>query len=156
MSYNEGGCETTTLDLFAYTWDTPENSVMTKILTQIAKMLHCLLTTDQKENQFFLSEFNDTGKGMNIKLKVLTGSHELCGKPERLYMTDFESLFVNYKGYFVMPGGEIRTKEYSSNVYQFSIDNTSQVSYTSLSFSEVNGKWVGAQPWRSVGADEND
>ena len=55
-----------------------------------------------------------------------------------------------------MPGGELRTKEYSSNAYQFSIDNTSQVSYTSLSFSEVNGKWVGAQPWRSVGADEID
>ena len=47
-------------------------------------------------------------------------------------------------------------KEYSSNAYQFSIDNTSQVSYTSSSFSEVNGKWVGAQPWRSVGADEID
>ena len=55
-----------------------------------------------------------------------------------------------------MPGGELRTKDYSSNAYQFSIDNTSQVSYTSLSFSEVNGKWVGAQPWRSVGADEID
>ena len=53
-----------------------------------------------------------------------------------------------------MPGGELRTKEYPSNAYQFPIDNTSQVSYTSLSFREVNGKWVGAQPWRSVGAAE--
>ena len=53
-----------------------------------------------------------------------------------------------------MPAGELRTKEYSSNAYQFSIDNTSQVSYTSLSFSEVNGKRVCAQPWRTVGADE--
>ena len=26
----EGGCKTTTLDSFAYTWDTPENCVMTK------------------------------------------------------------------------------------------------------------------------------
>ena len=104
MSYDDGGCETTTLDLFAYTWDTKENSVMTKILTQNAKMLHCLLTTDQKENQFFLSEFNDTGKGMNIKRKVFPGSYELFGKPERLNLTDFECLFVNYQGYFVMPG----------------------------------------------------
>ena len=55
-----------------------------------------------------------------------------------------------------MPGGELRTKEYSSNAYQFSIDNTSQVSYTSSSFSEVNGKWVGAKPWRSISADETD
>ena len=67
----EGGCETTTLDSVAYTWDTPENCVMTKILTQDAKMLHYPLTTDQKESQFlFLSEFSDIGKGMNIKLKI--------------------------------------------------------------------------------------
>ena len=33
----EGGCETTTRDSFAYTWDTPENCVMTKIRTQDAK-----------------------------------------------------------------------------------------------------------------------
>ena len=153
----EGGCETTTLDSFAYTCDTPEKCVMTKILTQDVKLLNYLLTTDQKENQFFfLSEFNDTGKGMNIKLKVFPERYELCGKPERLYKTIFESLFVNYQGSFAMPGGELRTKEYSSNAYQFSIDSTSQVSYTSLSFSEVNGKWVGAQPWFTVGADEID
>ena len=153
----EGGCETTTLDSFAYTWDTPENCVMTKILTQDAKMLHYPLTTDQKENQFFfLSEFNDTWKGMTIKQKVFPESYELCGKPERLYRTKFESLFVKYQGGFAMPGGELRNRENSSNAYQFSIDNTSQVSYTSLSFSEVNGKRVGAQPWRSVGADEID
>ena len=49
----EGVCETTTLDSFAYTWDTPKNCVMTKILTQDARMLHYPLTTDQKESQFF-------------------------------------------------------------------------------------------------------
>ena len=66
---------------------------MTKILTQDAKMLHYPSTTDRKENQFFfLSEFNDTGKGMNIKLKVFPESYELCKKPEGLYKTNFESL----------------------------------------------------------------
>ena len=131
----EGGCETTTLHSFAYTWNTPENYALTKIL-QDAKMLHYLLTSDQKENQFFfLSEVNDTGKGMKIKLKVFHENYELCGKPERLYKTNFESLFVNYQGGFAMPVGGLRTEEYSSNAYQFSIDNTSQASYTSLSFS---------------------
>ena len=44
---------------------------MTKSFTQDTEMLPYPLTTDQKENQFFLlSENNDTGKGMNIKLKV--------------------------------------------------------------------------------------
>ena len=153
----EGGCEITTLDAIAYTWDTPENCVMSKFLTQDAKVLHYPLTTDQKENQFlFLSEFNKTAKGMNVKLNVFPESYELCGKPERLYKVNFESLFVNYEGGLAMPSGELRTKEYSSNAYQFSIDRTSQVSYTSLSFSEVNGNRVGAQPWRSVGVDESD
>ena len=83
---------------------------------------------------------------MNIKHQVFPESYELCGKTERLCKTNFKSLFVNYQGGFAMPGGELQTKEYSSNAYQFSIDNTSQVPYTSLSFSEVNDKWVGAQP----------
>ena len=113
------------------------------------------LTTDPKENQFvFPCELNETGKGKNIKLKVVSESYELCGKPERLYKTNFDSLFVIYQGGFAMPGGELRTKEHSSNAYQFSIDKTSQVSYASSQFSELNGKWAGAQPWSSVGADE--
>ena len=91
-------------------------------------MLLYHLTTDQEENQFFsLSEFNDTEKKMNIKLEVFRESYELCGKPERLYKTIFESLFVIYQGGFAMPGGELRTREYSSNACQFSIDHTGQV-----------------------------
>ena len=93
---------------------------------------------------------------MNINLKVFSESYELCRKPEKLYKIDFESLFVNYRGGFTRLGGKIRTKEHSSNAYQFWIDNASQVSYTSLSFSKLNGKWVGAQPWHFVGSDEID
>ena len=47
----------------------PENCVMTIILTQDAKMLRNPLTTEQKENRFFLLEFNDTGEGMNLNFK---------------------------------------------------------------------------------------
>ena len=84
--------------------------MMTEILTQDAELLHYPLTTDQKEHQFFfLSEFKDTGKGMNIKLKVFTESYELCGKPERLYKTNFDSRFVKNHGGSAMPGGELRT-----------------------------------------------
>ena len=89
-----GGCETPTLGSYAYTWDTSENCVLTKLLTQDARMLHYLLTTDRRENQFLLlSDFNDnndTGKGMNTKLKKFHESDELCGKPERLCKKHFE------------------------------------------------------------------
>ena len=48
---------------------------------------------DEKEIQFFLlGEFNDTGKGMNKKIKVFPERYELCGKPERLHKTIFECL----------------------------------------------------------------
>ena len=55
-----------------------------------------------------------------------------------------------------MPGGALRTTENAFNAYQFSIDNSSQVSYSSLSFSKSNGQWIGAQPWHTVGTDEID
>ena len=93
---------------------------------------------------------------MNLKIKVFPESYELCGKPERLFKTNFVSLFVTYQGGFAMPGEELRTKEHAFNAYQFSIDNSSQVSYSSLSFSKSNGQWIGAQPWHTVGADEID
>ena len=65
----EGGCETTNLDSLAYAWDTLKSFAMTEILTKDAKTWDYLLTTGQKENQFFfLSEVNDTAKGKNIKL----------------------------------------------------------------------------------------
>ena len=152
----EGCYETTTLGSFAYTWDTAKNCAMTKILTEDAKMLHYTLTTDQNETQFyFLSEFNDSGEGINIKLKIFPESNQLCGKPERLYKTNTESLFVNYQGDFAMPGGErwrTTNKEYSSTVCQFLINNTRQVFYTSLNFSELNGKWVGAHKFGVLSA----
>ena len=81
----ESGCEATTVDSVAYTYDTPENCAMKKILTHDAKILHYPLTTNQKENHFlFPLEFNDTGKGMNMKLKVFIENYDLCGKPEIL------------------------------------------------------------------------
>ena len=121
-----GGCETTTLDPFAYTSDTPGNFVMTKILTQEAKLHKYSLSTDRNENKFFfISEYNGTSKGMNLKIKVFPESYELSGKPERLFRTNFESLFVTYQGGFAMHGGELRTKEeHLFNAYQFPIDNS--------------------------------
>ena len=130
---------------------------MTKILALGAKKLHYPLTMNRKENlNFFLIEFIEAGKGMNIKCKVFPENNELCGKPERLCRRNFESLFLKYQGGIAMPCGEIRRKEFLSNAYQFSIDNSSQALYTSLGFCESNRKWVGAQHWPSVSEEEMD
>ena len=77
-------------------------------------------------------------------------------KTWKIVLKKFESLFVKYQGKFAKPVGEVRTKQYSYNTNQFSIEYTSQNSYTYLTFSEVNSKWVGIQRWRFVGADEID
>ena len=78
-------------------------------------MLHYPLTTEQKKSfllsDFIFSEFNDTGKELNIIFEVFPEGYELCGKPERLYKTKFESLVVNYQGGFAISGGELRTKD---------------------------------------------
>ena len=39
-SLMEGGCDTIILDSVAFTWDIPENCVMTKTRTQDTKLLH--------------------------------------------------------------------------------------------------------------------
>ena len=68
----------------------------------------------------------------------------------------FQSLLVTYQGDFAMLGGELRTKEYSSNAYRFWNDNRSQASYTCLIFSSVDCKLDAAKAWRFVSADEVD
>ena len=37
--FKEGGCETTSLDPFAYSWVVPQNCIVTKLFTQNAKMI---------------------------------------------------------------------------------------------------------------------
>ena len=54
----EDGCNTTTINSFAYTWDTPENCVVTKVPKldeKMAKKLPSPLSTDQNENQYFVN-----------------------------------------------------------------------------------------------------
>ena len=58
----EGICAATTPDLFAYTWRTPEKGVMTKVLTEEAKLLMYLSTADQNKKVVLNSEINDTKK----------------------------------------------------------------------------------------------
>ena len=115
------------------------------------------ITADQKENFLFISEFIDTDKNvMILKINVSPESQELCQKLGKLFKKNFEGLFVDYQGSLAIPSGKLRTDAFTFNAYKFSVDNTSQVSYTSLNFGEVIGHWVGAQSRRTLGADEKD
>ena len=59
-------------------------------------MLHYPLSRDQKKTFCLQSEFNEAGKGMNKIPKVFPEGNELCGRPEQLYRTIFDILFLNY------------------------------------------------------------
>ena len=114
---------TTNLDSFAYTWDTPENCVMTKLLTQDAKMLHYPSTTGQKENQFlFPSEFNDSGNGMNIKLEVFQRVLDKCY--DRIPIIFIRSLIfldpINRETFDFAP--EIPCLGHYTNVFQIDLE----------------------------------
>ena len=63
--HKEGGWETTSLDPFAYSWDVPQNCIVTKLFTQNAKMIkftnephppqyYIISTHDMKNDVYFL------------------------------------------------------------------------------------------------------
>ena len=53
----EGGCETTSLDPFAYSWDVPENCIVTKLFTQVAKMIK--FTNEPDAPQYYIISTHD-------------------------------------------------------------------------------------------------
>ena len=139
------GCTITYLEIFAYTWSTRENCVLTNIQTQKAGLLMELLNSDQKGNQFFFSsEFTDSQKnGTNLQIKVFAENREFCRKLEKVYKTKFESISVSYQRNFAIPSGEVKSNALAFNVSKFSVDNTSHKSYTTTVFGKVNGKRAG-------------
>ena len=106
----EGGCKTTMLDSFAYTWDTPEKCVMTKCCTIFWQRIKRKLNSSSSVQSTTLEREWTYTQSFHCKLWAMW-------KTWKLYKRNFESLFVNYGGGFAMLGGELRTKEQSSNAY---------------------------------------
>ena len=46
----EGGCETTSLDPFAYSWDVQQNCIVTKLFTQVAKTIKFTIEPHPPQN----------------------------------------------------------------------------------------------------------
>ena len=53
---------------------------------------------------------------MDIKIRVIDEKEKVCGKPEFIYRTNLDSLYVSYKGGFNMKTG----KPYKKNSTIFS------------------------------------
>ena len=77
----EGGCETTSLDPFAYSWEVPQNCRVTKLFTQVAKMIkftnetdppqyYIISTHDMQNDIYRLQNDLETDHTQDIKLRI--------------------------------------------------------------------------------------
>ena len=126
-------CESTSLDPFAYTWNAPHNCIVKKLFDRKVKMINY----SSKINQYFFISEPDKNDVINI------------------YRTNVESLFIAYENGFDMNTGSCRNRDFSYNVYQFSVDDSKNIEYTSLSCGLLrNGTHVFSTPWKTFGGEQ--
>ena len=122
----EGGCETTSLDTVAYSWDVPQNCIVTKLFTQNAKMIKFLIepgppqyyiirTHDMQNDVYRLQNNMKIDHTRDIKLRIYNERKYICGKPNPLFITYFDDLFLSFTGGFDMSTG--KTVISKNNVY---------------------------------------
>ena len=121
---SEGGCHSTSLDPFAYNWEAPENCIVTKRFSQNAKMLkhenelgnvQYFIVSDEKSETPYEGPGTYSPAEMDIKIRVIDEKEKVCGKPEFIYRTNLDSLYVSYKGGFNMKTG----KPYKTKTQKF-------------------------------------
>ena len=121
---SEGGCHSTSLDPFAYNWEAPENCIFTKRFSQNAKMLkhenelgnvQYFIVSDEKPETPYEGPGTYSPTEMGINVRLVDEKEKVCGKPEFIYRTNLDSLYVSYTGGFNMKTG----KPYKSKTQQF-------------------------------------
>ena len=81
----ELGCETTSLDPYAYIWDYPNNCVLSVLRTEEVNMVK------QDTKYYVISGKDSTSK---IVFEVKNNPQKHCGKPPPIYPTNYDSLFM--------------------------------------------------------------
>ena len=79
------GCETTSLDPYAYTWDYPDNCELSVLRTEDVNIVK------QGTKYYIISRLNST---INFVFKVKNNPQKHCGKPTDIYPTNYDSLYV--------------------------------------------------------------
>ena len=161
----EGGCKSTSLDPYAYTWDMPENCVVTKFFSQKQKMVKYANKLDHP--QYHIRSEGSAPNGLDLKIRIYNKQQEVCSRPGALYKTNFESLFISYSGGFDMNTGKSSNIRHDDrNYYQMQINENDQIRVKPLNYplgssnfsflhDERNNK--NRDPlWRHVGTDEID
>ena len=81
----ELGCETTSLDPYAYVWDYPDNSVLSILRTEDVNMVK------QDRKYYVISGKDSTCK---FVFEVKNNPQKHCGKPTPNYPTIYDSLYM--------------------------------------------------------------
>ena len=110
------------------------------------------------------SEVPYTGPGthkpaqMDIKLRVLDQSETLCGKPEPLYKTNLESLFVSYSGGFNMRTGKPNDLKSEHSYHKVTVASGTELSWNGYTRKVKDDPHHSPSrtPWAHVGEDELD
>ena len=89
---DELGCESTSLDPYAYTWKAPEICILSVLKEDYAYML-------KNDNHYYIVS-QDTSKNKYL-FEVKNDHQHLCNKPTEVYPTTYDSMYVaiHYGGF---------------------------------------------------------
>ena len=79
------GCETTSLDPYAYIWDCPDNCVLSVLPTEDVNMV-------KQGAMYYIIRGPDSTTKFVFEVKNSPQKH--CGKPTDIYATNYDSLYV--------------------------------------------------------------
>ena len=89
---HELGCESTSLDPYAYTWEAPENCILSVLNEYYAHML-------KNDNHYYIVSQNASENKHHFEVK--NHPQHLCNKPTEVYPTTYNSIYVaiHYGGF---------------------------------------------------------
>ena len=94
---DELGCESTSLDPYAYVWDNPDNCILAVLRQEQLQMI-------KNNKQYYMISKNDTQ--LKFLFEVKNNPQHYCHKPEPVYPTNYDSLYVAiHHGGFEMNSG---------------------------------------------------
>ena len=82
----ELGCETTSLDPYAYIWDSPDNCVFSILRAEDVNMV-------KQDRKYYVISGKDSTSRFVFEVKNNPQKH--CGKPKPIYPTNYHSLYMN-------------------------------------------------------------
>ena len=110
------GCQSTSLDPYAYIWDHPDNCVLSVLKEEHVNMI-------KNEHRYHMVSTNDSSSKFLFEVKNYP--QKFCNKPNDVYPTNYESMYiVIHTGGFDMASGRKMGITRGSYTLQYSTDNS--------------------------------